>query len=394
MPDIEASEQPKQRLLLTHLCCIVCNVADGSDLAGASHLVLVPGVRHLDPESAVFEAMLKGWALQQRTRFLKAATISSRLRLARRVAAFANEYPWEWQCSDVEAFIDSCRNRARPIVASTARLYETTLRMFLQYLTDPRYGWSEECVQRFGVAPSQVLHEWNTVVHVSEYEGDPRRRPLTYDEVQTLFDAADGLVDDIRARGCKGALAAMRDAALLKTIYAFGLRRREAWGLDLADLRHNPKIPAFGRYGGLFVRWGKSSRGSEPKRRTVLTVPDMDWIVSVLEQWRVEIRPAFGVGAQPALWVTERASRLSMRSINEAFTTARDAAGLDLSLDLHCLRHSYVTHLVEFDYPEKFVSTQVGHTYAATTAIYTGVSDEYRNRLLQRALGRHPELWE
>jgi hypothetical protein len=50
--------------------------------------------------------------------------------------------------------------------------------------------------------------------------------------------------------------------------------------------------------------------------------------------------------------------------------------------------------LVEFDYPEKFVSTQVGHTYAATTAIYTGVSDEYRNRLLQRALGRHPELWE
>ena len=57
-------------------------------------------------------------------------------------------------------------------------------------------------------------------------------------------------------------------------------------------------------------------------------------------------------------------------------------------------RHSYVTHLVEFDYPEKFVSTQVGHTYAATTAIYTGVSDEYRNRLLQRALGRHPELWE
>ena len=57
-------------------------------------------------------------------------------------------------------------------------------------------------------------------------------------------------------------------------------------------------------------------------------------------------------------------------------------------------RHSYVTHLVEFDYPEKFVSTQVGHTYAATTAIYTGVSDEYRKRLLQRALSRHPELWE
>jgi len=72
----------------------------------------------------------------------------------------------------------------------------------------------------------------------------------------------------------------------------------------------------------------------------VLTVPDMDWIVSVREQWRDEVRPGFGVGAHPAMWVTERASRLSMRSINEAFCAARDAAGLDPSLDLHCLRTS------------------------------------------------------
>ncbi|HEY3652873.1 MAG TPA: tyrosine-type recombinase/integrase, partial [Streptosporangiaceae bacterium] len=37
----------------------------------------------------------------------------------------------------------------------------------------------------------------------------------------------------------------------------------------------------------------------------------------------------------------------------------------------HCLRHSYITHLVEFDYPERFVSEQAGHRYASTTAIYT-----------------------
>ena len=186
--------------------------------------------------------------------------------------------------------------------------------------------------------------------------------------------------------GRKGALAAQRDAALLKTVYAFGLRRREAWGLDLADLRLNPQVPQFAGYAAVFVRWGKSSNGSPPKRRTVLMVPEMDWAVPVLQQWVEEVRPLFSPGNLAALWVTERCGRLSRRAINEAFAEARDAAGLDPALDLHCLRHSYITHLIEFGYPERFAQDQAGHSYASTTAIYTGVSDEFRNRLLARTL--------
>jgi site-specific recombinase XerD len=263
----------------------------------------------------------------------------------------------------------------------------------MEYLTDPRYGWPATCQQRFGTAPQQLFPEANSVVHVGDYEGQPGRRPLSYSEVQALFDAADGRVEEIRARRRKGVLAAMRDTAVLKTIYAFRLRRREAWGLDLVDLRHNPKVGQYGRFGALFVRYGKSSRGSPPKRRTVLTVPEMDWIVEVLEQWTTEIRSLFSPGSHAALWVTERRGRLSLRGINEAFEAARVAAGLPADLDLHCLRHSYVTHLLEFDYPERFVQDQVGHEYAATLAIYSGVGDEYRNRLLRRSLQRHPELW-
>jgi integrase/recombinase XerD len=46
-------------------------VGRAADLEGAAHLVLADGVVHLDPAQAVFEAMLEGWARQQRTRFLK-----------------------------------------------------------------------------------------------------------------------------------------------------------------------------------------------------------------------------------------------------------------------------------------------------------------------------------
>ena len=104
------------------------------------------------------------------------------------------------------------------------------------------------------------------------------------------------------------------------------------------DLRSNPKLPSYGRFGGVFVRFGKASRGSSPKRRTVLTVPEMDWIVEALESYLGEVRPCFRPGRHPALWVTERCGRLSKRSANEAFTAARDAAGLPQELDLHSLR--------------------------------------------------------
>lgn len=347
------------------------------------------GVRHLDPQQAIFEAMLDGWATQQRARQLRPSTVQSRAYLVRRFAAYTNDYPWQWSSAEADEFFASLQTSP-----STIRSHQAALRLFLGYLVDPGYEWTNLCQQQFGSAPRQILNEWNTYQHVAEFEGQPGRRPLSYDEVQALFDAADGLVEQTRSMGRKGATTAQRDAVLLKTIYAFGLRRREAWGLDIADLRANPKVPAFGRFGGVFVRWGKGSKGSPPKRRSVLLVPEMDWLIPVLGQWLDELRPALGAQHHPAMWLSERLGRLSLRSINRAFATARAAAGLPGELDLHCLRHSYVTHLIEFDYPEKFVQDQVGHEYASTTAIYSGVSDDYRLRILQRSLNRDNHRWE
>ncbi|OEJ21830.1 integrase [Streptomyces agglomeratus] len=348
--------------------------------------MLAANVVHLDPAQAVFEAMKEGWARQQSARFLRAKTITPRLRLIERLEEFTGLYPWQWTPADGEAFIAHLRSGSSPIQMSTARSYEVTIGLFLEYLLDPRYGWIEVCAERFGEAPQEVFHEGNSVLHTVEYEGDPRRRPLTYDEVQALFDAADARPAKIKGQGRKGALTALRDAAILKTVYAYGTRRTESSRLDLVDLRRNRKAPQFGAYGSMMVRYGKSSKGSPPKRRTVLTVPEMDWIVDVLDEWISELRPRLSPDRHPALWVTERVGRVSPRSINEAFVTAREAAGLDEDLDLHCLRHSYITHLTEFGYPARFVQEQVGHSHASTTAIYTGVSNEYRNQLLETAL--------
>ena len=76
------------------------------------------------------------------------------------------------------------------ILFASAAFILFAIQLFLEYVTDPRYEWQQLCEERFGRAPRQVLGEWNTIAHVSEYEGRPGRRPLTYDEVQALFDAA------------------------------------------------------------------------------------------------------------------------------------------------------------------------------------------------------------
>jgi site-specific recombinase XerC len=92
--------------------------------------------------------------------------------------------------------------------------------------------------------------------------------------------------------------------------------------------------------------------------------------------------------------VGHRAQRPDLIALDQR-RVRRRAAGLPETLDLHCPRHSYITHVIEFDYPERFVQDQAGHAYASTTAIYTGVSDEYRTRLVTRALQRrHAELWD
>lgn len=363
------------------------------DLEGAAHLMLAPGVRHLDEAPAVFEAMLEGWERQQQSRYLQAGTIGPRLRGVRRFVEFSGQYPWQWGPGEVEAFTSALVSGPRPLAHSTVRGYQLVLQLFCGFITDPRYGWAEECQRRFGQAPVQVCHEWNTVAHLAEYEGRPGRRALTYDEVQSLFDAADARVGQIRARGRKGALAALRDAAIVKTVYAYGLRRREAARLDVADFRRNSRAAGYGVFGSVQVRYGKASRGGPPRRRTVLTVPEFDWVVGVLGQWGEEVRPLLAPGQHPALWVTERRSRISVGYLDVMFARVRADAGLPAELDLHSLRHSYVTHLLEFGYPPLMVQQQAGHAWGSTTALYTSVSDEFRNRLLEKSLRDHPELW-
>lgn len=164
-------------------------------------------------------------------------------------------------------------------------------------------------------------------------------------------------------------------------IYGWGLRCTEVSKLDRTDWYRNPKAPELGRFGNLHVRWGKRAKGSQPKRRTVPSL--MPWAVEVVEDYLTNVRPRFGRLDHPAMWLTERGGRLRPREIENRFASYRDELGMDADLTPHCLRHSYVTHLVEDGADPKFIQELVGHRFASTTAIYTAVSGDYMNTMMR-----------
>jgi hypothetical protein len=150
--------------------------------------VLLDGVALLHPEDSVFEAMLEGWARQQRGgRRLQTKTVRGRLNAVRRFGEFTNGYPWQWSAADVDEWMTYLTAELKR-APSTIRSYQTALRLFCDYnyTTSPHYQWPAECEARFGTHPVQVCHEWNTAAHLVDYEGEPERRPMTRGEIQVF----------------------------------------------------------------------------------------------------------------------------------------------------------------------------------------------------------------
>lgn len=351
---------------------------------GAARLQLVDGVPLLRPDEQVFTAMLDGWRNQQLARNLAFGTIDGREKVVQAFGRHADAFPWEWTAQQVDEWMGDLR-AVRGLKQSTLRNYQEAVRSFCHYITDPAYGWAVECEARFGTHPVQVVHEWNSALHVQEAEADPSKRAFTLEEIQAFIDYADEQVLAVRSRGRKGWLPVFRDATMFKVAYGYGLRRRENKMLDTVDFGRNPQGPEFGDHGVCYVRFGKAMAGSPPKRRSVLTV--WEWVAEAVEQWETEVRPRFPTAAgNTAMWPSERGSRVGYSQMNTRFAIYRDALGLDPGLDYHSFRRSYVTHLIEAGWDARFVQEQVGHEHASTTSIYTCVSSDFRTRTLRRAL--------
>jgi integrase/recombinase XerD len=169
---------------------------------------------------------------------------------------------------------------------------------------------------------------------------------------------------------------------LLELLYGTGARITEVVSLDVDDvtriLASDPSEAP-----GLRVL-GKGS-----KQRIL---PLGSYARAAIEGYLVRSRPvlaARGKGSA-ALFLNARGGRLSRQSAWTILATSAAAAGIEVEVSPHTLRHSFATHLLDGGADVRVVQELLGHASVTTTQIYTLVTVDH---LREVYLGSHPRAY-
>lgn len=173
---------------------------------------------------------------------------------------------------------------------------------------------------------------------------------LTLEEVERLLATPDLATP-------RGA----RDAAMMETLYATGLRVSELVKLRVQDVNF---------FAGYLVAHGKG------KKERLVPVGEASLLA--LRSYVDGVRPHFLRNARRAtvdeLFLTRLGTSMTRQGFWKLLGRYAVAAGIHKRLSPHKLRHSFATHLVERGADLRAVQAMLGHADIGTTEIYTHVS--------------------
>lgn len=167
-----------------------------------------------------------------------------------------------------------------------------------------------------------------------------------------------------------GKILALRDRAILETLYGTGLRASELISLNLLDVNFEVE----------FIRcFGKGA-----KERIV---PAGGKTLTALSEY-IAVRPRLlKKKDNPALFLDHHGKRLTRQGLHFIIKRYVATAAVRSGVSAHTFRHSFATHLLEHGADLRSVQEMLGHANIATTEIYTGVSRERLRRVYNQA---HP----
>lgn len=183
---------------------------------------------------------------------------------------------------------------------------------------------------------------------------------LSTEEVEALLGAAD----TDTAQG-------LRDAAMIHTLYATGLRVSELCSLTIEALNLDA--------GYLIVIGGKGDKSR--------VVPIGEVARDLIERYVTEVRPAYAAQPTGFLFLTNRRRPMTRQGFWKLLRRYGVAAGVTSRMTPHVLRHSFATHLLENGANLRVVQAMLGHADIATTQVYTHVGRKHLVKVHQR---HHP----
>jgi integrase/recombinase XerD len=268
---------------------------------------------------------------------------------------------------ELAAFLSELATAPAPVAAATLGRKVACLRSFYRHLRREGTIEHDPTAELRGPRKSQRLP-----------------RVLSRDEVARLLSEPKGSDP-----------GALRDRALLETMYACGLRATEAVELELQDVDLEEGV----------VR----ARGKGSKERLV---PIGRQAVAALQAYCRSGRPALvaaglerpkrvgiatGAGAYARaganargggrLFLSRRGSGLTRQGLYKIIQGHARGAGLQHRMSPHTLRHTFATHLLAGGCDLRSLQEMLGHADLATTQVYTHLSAE---RLKDAYFSAHP----
>ncbi len=144
-----------------------------------------------------------------------------------------------------------------------------------------------------------------------------------------------------------------RDRAMLELLYSSGLRLAELIDLDCDDIdMHDATARVTGK--------GNKDR----------IVPVGRKALDALRAWTAS-RAQLAAHDEKALFVSQRGTRISPRSVQARVTHWAKRQGIDSNVYPHLFRHSFATHLLESSHDLRGVQELLGHANISTTQVYT-----------------------
>jgi integrase/recombinase XerD len=154
----------------------------------------------------------------------------------------------------------------------------------------------------------------------------------------------------------------IRYRAALMIAYGAGLRVSEVVNLQLGDIDSQRML--------LRVRQGKGKKDRYAMLSQRLLVMLRCW-------WRSQHPAGHEHHASPQDWLFpgfRKGRHMNVESLQTACREAARAAGISKRVQVHTLRHSFATHMLESGTDIRFIQALLGHSRIDTTARYAAVS--------------------